>query len=160
MIHGVCHRWYNTGPLFGLFKAHCPCILPPLTYIVHPYKSGNLRLQQLCIINTFLFVKEVTVINQDMTIPVVEFQVWGNKTQETCLKGECFKGIFDNFWEIMMASLQNLAPFTLNNFSWERSQYQSLFPPSLGLLSKSEFLFGFWLFINETNSLFYFQMSS
>ena len=32
-------------------------------------------------INIFLFAKEMAVINQDMTIPVVEFQVWGNKTQ-------------------------------------------------------------------------------
>ena len=38
------------------------------------------------------FVKEVAVINQDMTIPVVEFQLWGNKIQYICLlKGRASK---------------------------------------------------------------------
>ena len=37
------------------------------------FKVATVVYYQVCTINTFIFAKEVAVINQDMTIPVVEF---------------------------------------------------------------------------------------
>ena len=37
--HGLCQRWWYTGPLFGLFKSSLPLYFP-ISDIVHKHQAG------------------------------------------------------------------------------------------------------------------------
>ena len=120
LSYGLCQTWWNTGPLFGFFKARCPFILPSLTYSIIIWQSILLNIPTN-FINSIIFYLNWKKINKAMYFHCgfvlnLSWVLIGNLHNEPVLslninhhlRPFCFIALVTSLWPIWLNIVQKL----------------------------------------------------